>query len=113
MVPSRAWPPAIDGGQNPIGVRSESRRMIHRGDHLDITRYANSGLRQRFTALLPVCDFIADDAAQFSIDLLLALPVTNAAEVEVGAVADVELILVRPADEAVILVGGFHVTDGR
>ena len=63
-------------------------------DHLDIARHSNSGLRQCLAALLPVCDFIADDAAQFSIDLLLTLTVTDAAEVEVGAVADVELIVV-------------------
>ena len=79
-----------------------------RCDHLNIARNANSGFRQRFAILLPVSNFITDDAAQFSIDLLLTLPVTHAAEVEIGAVADVKLILVRPADEAVILVGDLH-----
>ena len=77
-------------------------------DHLHIARHTNSRFRQRLATLFPVSDFIADDAAKFSIDLLLTLSVADTANVEIGAVADVKLILVRPADEAVILVGGFH-----
>jgi len=41
-----------------------------------------------------VFNFIANDAAQFGINLLLILTVTDAAKIEIGAVADVELVIV-------------------
>lgn len=53
-------------------------------------------------------DFVTDDTAQLGIHLFLALSVAHTAEVEVGAVADVKLVFVRPAGEAVILIGDFH-----
>ena len=53
-------------------------------------------------------DFVADDAAEFGVGFLLAVAVANAAEVEVGAVADVALVLIGPADEAVVTVFRFH-----
>lgn len=58
--------------------------------------------------LLAVLDFIADDATQLGIDLFLVLSVADATKVEIRAVADVELVVVRPADEAVILICGLH-----
>lgn len=61
-------------------------------NHLDIARDANRRRRQRLAILLPMLDFVADDAAQLGIHLFLALSMTDAAEVEIGAAADVALV---------------------
>jgi hypothetical protein len=53
-------------------------------------------------------DFVADDGAEFGLGGFFLFAVATAAEVEVGAIADVALILIGPADEAVVAVFWFH-----
>ena len=53
-------------------------------------------------------DFVADDLTEFRITSFLGLGVADAAEVEIGTVSDVNFIFIRPADEAVVLIFGFH-----
>ena len=58
--------------------------------------------------LLTVSYFISQDATQFGIDLLIVSAVADTAHVEVRAVTDVKLIFLRPMDEVMIAVCGFH-----
>ena len=58
--------------------------------------------------LLTVGHFISQDATQFGIDLLVIGAVADTADVEVRAVTDVKLILLRPMDEVMIAACGFH-----
>lgn len=53
-------------------------------------------------------DFVADDGAEACVGFLLPFPVADAAVEEIGAVADVALVFVRPFDEAEIGVCWFH-----
>jgi hypothetical protein len=55
-----------------------------------------------------VGDFVADDGTEGGVGLFLLFTVADTAVVEVWAVADVALVLVGPADEAVVAVFGFH-----
>ncbi len=53
-------------------------------------------------------DLIADGTAWLAIDPIFLVTIAHAAELEIGAVADVDLVFIGPADQAVILIGGFH-----
>ena len=53
-------------------------------------------------------DFVADDGAKFGVGGFFLFAVADSAEVEVRAVADVRLVLIGPADEAVVTVFRFH-----
>ena len=55
-----------------------------------------------------VGDLVADDGAEFGVGVFLAVAVAAAAVVKIRAVADIALVLVGPADEAVITVFRFH-----
>lgn len=52
--------------------------------------------------------FITQDATKLGIDLLVIWTMTDTADVEVGAITNVKLVFLRPADEVVIAVFGFH-----
>ena len=54
-------------------------------------------------------DFVADDGTEVGVGLFFLFAVTDASEIEIRAVADVALVLVGPADEAVVAIFGFHV----
>ena len=60
-----------------------------------------------------VGDFVADDGAEYGVGVFLAVAVADAAIVEIRAVADVALVLIGPADEAVVTVFRFHGGGGR
>ena len=53
-------------------------------------------------------DFVADDGAELSVGGFFLIAVTGAAEVVIWAIADVALVLIGPADEAMITVFGFQ-----
>ena len=53
-------------------------------------------------------DFVADDGAEFCVGGFFLIAVAGAAEVEVRAIADVALVFIGPADEAVVTVFWFH-----
>ena len=53
-------------------------------------------------------DFVADDGAKFGVGGFFLIAVTGAAEIEARAIADVALVFIRLADEAVIAVFRFH-----
>lgn len=55
-----------------------------------------------------VGDFFPDDGAKFAVGLEFYLSVADATEIEVWAIADVTLVFIRPLDEAVVAVLGFH-----
>ena len=52
--------------------------------------------------------FVADDGVEFGIGGFLLVAMANAAEIEIRAIADVALVLIGPADEAVVTVFRFH-----
>jgi hypothetical protein len=52
--------------------------------------------------------FISYNATKLGVDRLLSLPVTYPTKIEVGAVANVKLVILRPADESMIAVCLFH-----
>jgi len=56
-----------------------------------------------------VFDFVADGDTEVGVGFLLPFPVADTAVKEIGAVADVALVFVRPFDEAEVTVCGFHV----
>ena len=53
-------------------------------------------------------DFVADDGAEACVGSFLPFPVADAAVEEIGAVADVALVFVRPFHEAEVAVCWFH-----
>ena len=53
-------------------------------------------------------DFIADDGAEVGVGGFFLFAVADAAVVEVRAVADVALVFIGPADEAVVTIFWFH-----
>ena len=55
-----------------------------------------------------VGDFFVDDDAEFAVGIEFDFGVADAAKIEVGAIADVTLVFIRPLDEAVVAVLGFH-----
>jgi len=55
-----------------------------------------------------VFDFVADGDTEVGVGFFLPFPVADAAVKEIGAVADVALVFVRPFDEAEVTVCGFH-----
>ena len=55
-----------------------------------------------------VGDFFPDDGAEFAVGFEFHVGMADAAEIEVGAIADVTQVFVRPLDEAVVAVLGFH-----
>lgn len=75
---------------------------------LNITSDAHCGVWQSFSFFLPMGDFITDDAAQFGVDLFLVFPMADAAKIEVGAIPDINQVIIRPAYKAVILVNDLH-----
>lgn len=52
-------------------------------------------------------DFVTDDGTEVGVGFLLILSNTDAAVEEIGAVADIALVFVRPFDEAEVLSAGF------
>ena len=53
-------------------------------------------------------DFVTDDGTEVGVGFLLPFPVADAAQGEVGAVTDGAFVVIRSADEAVILIFCFH-----
>lgn len=53
-------------------------------------------------------DFIADDGAEFGINLFLPISVTTTAVKNVRAVADVAPVFIGPLDKSVVAVFRFH-----
>lgn len=78
------------------------------GREIQIPGGADGGFGEHLALGGAMGDFVADDGAEFGVGVFLADAVADAAEVEVGAVADVALVLVGPADKAVITVFRFH-----
>jgi hypothetical protein len=55
-----------------------------------------------------VGDFFSDDGAEFAVGINFHFGVADAAEIEVGAIADATLVFIRPLDQAVVAVLGFQ-----
>lgn len=77
------------------------------GSEIEIAGGADGWCRKLFAFRKSVGGLIADDGAEFGVNRFLLFAVADAA-VEVGAVADVALVLIGPADKSVVLVCGFH-----
>ena len=75
-----------------------------RGGEVEVAGGADGGLGEGFAFGEAVGDFVADDGAEFGVGGFFLISVASAAEVEVRAVADVALVFIRPADEAVVAV---------
>lgn len=71
-------------------------------------KIAGGGFRQGFTVGEAISDLVADDRAEFRVNFFLTLAVAHTAEVEIRAAADVALVLVGPADKAVVAIFGLH-----
>lgn len=72
------------------------------GRKIEIPGGADGGVRERLVLCGAVGDFVTDDGAEVGVGVFLAGVVADPAEIEVGAIADVALVLVGPADKAVI-----------
>ena len=79
-----------------------------RGGKVEIASGADGGSWKGFAFGEAVGDFVADDGAEVGVGLFFLLAVADAAEVEVRAVADVTLVLIGPADKAMVAVFGLH-----
>ena len=69
---------------------------------------ANGRGGEGFTFGEAVGHFVADDGAEFGVGDFLLVAMADAAEIEIRAIADVALVLIGPADEAVVAVFWFH-----
>jgi hypothetical protein len=83
-------------------------RRISSCGKVEIAGGTDGGSWEGFAVVEPVGDFIADDGAEFGVGLFLLIPVAAAAVVKVRAVSDLALVLIGPADKAVIAVFWFH-----
>lgn len=78
------------------------------GGEVEVAGGSDGWRGKRLALAEAVGDFVAHDGAEVGVGLFLLFAVTDTAEVEVRAIADVALILIGPADEAVITVFWFH-----
>jgi hypothetical protein len=53
-------------------------------------------------------NLLPDAATEFGIDFLLLFSMANPAKIKIRAVANVELVFLRPADKAVITICDLH-----
>lgn len=53
-------------------------------------------------------DFVADDGTKFGIRFIFAFAVADPTQVEVRAIANVALVIIRPADKAVVAICRLH-----
>ena len=78
------------------------------GGEVEVAGGSDGRTREAFTFCEAVGDFVADDGAEIGVGLFFLVAVAAAAKVEIRAVADVAMVLIGPADEAVITVFWFH-----
>ena len=78
------------------------------GGEVEVTGGADGGFGRCFAFGETVGDFVADHGAEFGVGGFFLVAVADAAEVEIRAVADVALVLIGPADEAMVAIFWFH-----
>lgn len=78
------------------------------GGEVEVAGGADGWRGKRLALAEAVGDFVAHDGAEVGVGLFLLITVAAATVVEIRAIADVALILIGPANEAVITVFWFH-----
>lgn len=79
-----------------------------RSSEIKVAGGADGGLGEGIAFGEAMGDFVADDGAEVGVGGFFLIAVAHAAEVDVRAVADVALVLIGPADEAMVTVFWFH-----
>jgi hypothetical protein len=78
------------------------------GREIEVAGGADGRLGEDLALGDSVGDLVADDGAEVGVGVFLAVAVAAAAVVKIRAVADVALVLIGPADKAVVTVFWFH-----
>jgi hypothetical protein len=77
-------------------------------DKLQVAAGADDGNGDGLTQGKTVSHLVADDGAELGIGGFFRVAVADSAEVEIRAVPDVSLVLIGPADEAVVAFFRFY-----